>query len=128
MDIQSALDILNSHFKYQTETSKMEKWRILGDGNWKGDCEDYSLTLMWLISDSQTWKFWWGILSIKFLMWMVLAPSGETHAIVRIGGLYYDNIQKRGCTKEELIRKGYKFKYPMIAPYVFLKMLISKFA
>ena len=58
-------------------------------------------------------------------MWYVFTPSGEGHAIVKIDGIYYDNIQKRGVTKKHLKEKGYKFVFPMVFPYVFLKMLLS---
>ena len=125
MEIENALKLLNSKFLYTPDKHKyFDKWKILtGEETWKGDCEDYSLTLMWLLSDNNLFKFLWNILSFKFLMWHVNYNGG--HAVVKINGLYYDNIQKKGMDKETLNSLGYDFKFPMFFPFVFVKLLLS---
>lgn len=108
MKIEEALKLLNSKFIYKAETRRFgEVWQVLkGDGKWEGDCEDYSLTLVWLLSDQSWIKLLWNITTFKFLMWFVKAPSGEGHAVIKIGDLYYDNIQRRGVTKDALKKQG----------------------
>jgi predicted transglutaminase-like cysteine proteinase len=123
--IQTALQELNSKFVYQAD-GRVDIWRILhGEGPWKGDCEDYSLTLMWLLSDKSVIKFLWHILTFKYLMWYVIMSNGEGHAIVKIDGMYYDNVQKKATSAEELKQKGYRFIFPMIFPIVYFKLLFS---
>lgn len=131
MLISEALKILNSKFKYKIDQIKwLDHWRIMiGDGDvWYGDCEDYSLTLAWLVSDQSYAKFTWNLITFRFLLWYVNAPNGEGHAIIKIGDLYYDNIQRKGVTAEELTQKGYKFKLPVIFPIVFFKLFIGRLA
>lgn len=126
MTITEALKILNSKFVYKRDPRYLDVWTVMhGDGKWEGDCEDYSITLMWLLADRNILKFLWNILVFKQLMWFVKAPSGEGHAVVRINGMYYDNIQRKATTKEELERQGYKFVFPMIFPFVYLKLVFS---
>jgi predicted transglutaminase-like cysteine proteinase len=127
MEINEALKLLNSKFVYKKDRHKyFDEWTILhGDGKWEGDCEDYSLTLMWLLSDRNIFKFFWNITMFRFMMWFVAAPSGEGHYIVKIGELFYDNIQRKGRTREELIRQGYKFRFPMLFPMVYVKLMFS---
>ena len=127
MTIEEALKELNSKFVYKRDSVRwFDNWRVLyGDGKWEGDCEDYSLTLMWLLSDKSLAKFLWNILIMKHLMWFVKSPSGEGHAVVKIDGMYYDNIQKKSTTREELVKQGYKFVFPMIAPFAYIKLTLS---
>lgn len=127
MKIQEALSILNSKFVYKSDKKYFDKWKILtGEEKWEGDCEDYALTLMWLLSDRNILKFLWNIMTFEFLMWYVKLPSGEGHAIVKFKDLYYDNVQKKGVTFNYLKHiQGYKFKFPMLFPFVYFKLLIS---
>lgn len=124
---EETLKELNHKFIYKRDSKRwFDDWRILhGDGKWEGDCEDYSLTLMWMLSDRSVVKFLWNILIMKHLMWFVKSPNGEGRAIVKIDGMYYDNIQKKATTKEELLKQGYKFVFPMIAPFAYIKLLLS---
>jgi predicted transglutaminase-like cysteine proteinase len=128
MQIEEALDTLNSKFEYKSDTFRwLDHWRVMvNDGDvWHGDCEDYSLTLAWLVSDMSLVKFIWNLVTFRFLLWFVKSPGGEGHAIIKIDGLYYDNIQKKGCSKDQLKAKGYKFVFPLIFPAVALKFAIS---
>lgn len=131
MRVEEALKILNSKFEYKADKIRwLDQWRIMSnDGDkWLGDCEDYSLTLAWLVSDKNILKFIWNLITFKFLIWYVLSPNGEGHGIIKIGSLYYDNIQKKGVTKEVLRQKGYKFRLPLLFPTVFFKLLIGYLA
>lgn len=126
--LEQSLKILNSKFKYKKDTFRwFDHWRIMVDDGdeWHGDCEDYSLTLAWMVSGRSRTKFIWNLVTFRFLLWYVKSPSGESHAIIRIGDLYYDNIQKKGATKSEMEAKGYKFVYPFIFPAVALKFALS---
>ena len=128
MEIKDALKILNSKFKYKSDTFRwLDHWRVMvNDGDvWHSDCEDYSLTLAWLVSDRSLIKFIWNLVTFRFLLWFVKSPGGEGHAIIKIDGLYYDNIQKKGRSKDQLKAKGYKFVFPLIFPAVALKFAIS---
>jgi predicted transglutaminase-like cysteine proteinase len=128
MQLIEALNLLNSKFRYQHDTFKwFDQWNIIASEEklWYGDCEDYSLTLAWLISDRNIVKFIWKFFTFQFIMWFVKAPNGEGHAIIKIEKLYYDNIQKKGATKTELKEKGYKFVYPFVFPILVLKFVLS---
>ena len=122
--IDDAIQELNSKFQYEKD-GKIDVWRILyGDSPWRGDCEDYSLTLLWLLSDRNLFKFLLDILTFKYLMWYVVIKSnGEGHAIVKIDGSYYDNIHKGAIPVDKLQR--YSFKYPIIFPLVYIRLLFS---
>jgi predicted transglutaminase-like cysteine proteinase len=126
MNIKESLDIVNKKFKYKNDTKYFDNWKIIYDKNsesWEGDCEDYSLTVIWVYSNNSIFKFIYNLITFKFLLWYVKAPNGEGHIVTRYNNLYFDNIQQKLVTKSEL--KDYKFVYPMIFPLVFTKMIIS---
>lgn len=129
MKIEDALKELNKRFSYRRDPLRwFDNWKVIYDESepkWYGDCEDYSLTLMWMLSDRSFVKFLWNILIMKHLIWFVKTPDGDGHAVVRIDGVYYDNIQKKESTKEVLKSKGYKFIFPMIPPIVFIRLALS---
>jgi predicted transglutaminase-like cysteine proteinase len=128
MIAEQAIKTLNSKFKYKADPFRwFDHWRVMvNDGDvWYGDCEDYSLTLAWLVSDQSLIKFIWNLVTFRVLLWFVKSPNGEGHGIIKIDGLYYDNIQKKGCSKDQLKAKGYKFVFPLVFPIVALKFAIS---
>ena len=60
----------------------MEVWKVIDTSKaaWKGDCEDYALTVLWLISDRSVIKFLFNLLiNIKFSIWHVKTERGVGH-------------------------------------------------
>lgn len=122
------IKLLNSKFKYKYDSRWFDRWRILDISQEKveGDCEDYSLTFVYLASDQSLRKFWKNLLLRKFSLHYVKTPRGEGHIVCKHNGLYIDNIQKAFRTKDEYIEKGYKFLFPVPVFLVAAKMLIAQ--
>mgnify|MGYP000035298331 CR=1 FL=1 len=120
------LDDLNARFVYKGESSRIDNWRILkGDGRIEGDCEDYALTLIWLMEGRSLFRFWLAIFLFKYRIWHCASPRGVGHAIIFHDGKWIDNIQRRWVAAEPK-SLGYKLRYPMIPPLVVAKMLVAK--
>ena len=125
MDFQTAQRDLNNRFVYQADEG--EYWRILkGDGAIRGDCEDYSLTLIWLLEGRSLLRFWLALITFKYLIWHCTSPDGEGHAVMWVRGVgWTDNIQRRVVpNRKELRALGYRLRFPNIAPMVALKFLL----
>jgi len=124
---QAQID-LNGRFKY-TSDGKLDSWQILkSEGILKGDCEDYSLTLIWLSEGKSTMRFWLALLTFKYLIWYCKSPSGVGHACLWVRGRgWTDNIQRKVLKDYKAMNgKGYKLVFPYVVPIVLLKMLIGK--
>lgn len=115
---------LNGRFSYCEDAG--ESWRILGgDGPVSGDCEDYSLTLVWLYEGRSTLRFWWALITFKYVFWFCHLPSGVGHAVVwRRGHGWTDNIQRRLVSRRDLRAAGYRLRFPYLFPVVALKFLL----
>ncbi len=124
MDVSSVQSDLNRRFTYRSDRG--ENWQILkGPGSIRGDCEDYSLTLIWLLEGRSMRRFWWALITFKYVIWHCLSPRGAGHAICWIRGAgWTDNIQRRVVTRRDLKRAGYRLRYPYLAPLVALKFLL----
>lgn len=124
MDYLTAQRDLNSRFSYRPD--KGEYWRILkGWGPVKGDCEDYSLTLIWLLEGRSMLRFWIALITFKYLIWHCTSPGGDGHAVLWTRGVgWTDNIQRRVVpSRKELRALGYKLHFPNVFLLVALKFL-----
>jgi len=102
---------LNQVFIYTKE--RKDKWTILKKAPFEGDCEDYSLTILWHISGRMWKSFWWSQITGKAKLLICTLPNGVSHVVLQYDGMCIDNIQKRWVTKGYMISEGYKF-------YIFL--------
>ena len=113
-----SLKDLNARFIYTPDQG--ERWKILKNdsGPLKGDCEDYSLTLLWMLSGRSMLRFWLNILTCRYTFWYCTF-AGEGHVVMyRIGHGWIDNIQRRYVKK---LSGHYRLRYPLLAPAVPLK-------
>lgn len=116
---------LNARYTYRAEGG--ENWRILKDmGPIHGDCEDYSLTLIWLAEDQSMIRFWLALLTFKYVFWQCTSPGGGAHAVLWMRGIgWTDNIQRSVIpTRREMKAKGYKLHYPILLPVVVMKFVL----
>jgi hypothetical protein len=124
MDIQTAQADLNSRFTYSGDRTG-ENWSILrDDGPVQGDCEDYSLTLIWLSEGQSLIRFWWALITLKYMVWHCQSPGGVGHVIMWVRGHgWTDNIQRKIITKQQRKAKGYRLWFPYVAPLVLFKFI-----
>lgn len=131
---------LNARFAYRADTG--ESWRILKDvGQVWGDCEDYGLTLIWLLEggfdlianpENRTvlrecivmLRFWLALISCKYVLWQCQSPNGVGHVVLWCRGYgWTDNMMQRQMTRAELKRLGYRLQFPWPVPMVALKFI-----
>ena len=111
---------LNARFYYRADSG--ESWRILKDlGDVYGDCEDYSLTLIWMREGRSMWRFWWSLITFKYVLFYATVPSGGHVVVRRRGGEWTDNIVRSWVTK---LPSTHKIRFPILPPMVALKFLL----
>ena len=124
------LEELNKKFKYRKDRDQYgfrDAWYIMNHEPYHGDCEDYSLTLLFNLKDRK-WE--------KFLLSLLIRESkichckvrGRGHAVLKYKGRYIDNIQKKWCTKAYMENREYVFSSWLYIPYqVVIKLIIGFF-
>ena len=92
-----------------------------------GDCEDYALTLLWLISGKSMLKFWFNLITFKAQIRRVITKNGGGHAILRYGNMYADNWTLKFVEWERMEKLGHKPFFWLFTPLdVALKLGIAK--
>ena len=124
------LEELNSTWAYKYDIdqyAKREYWQIMKDHPYVGDCEDYALTLLYLISGKSMWKFWFYLITGKAQIRRVITKNGGGHAVLRFGNMWVDNWTKKFVSWEEMAKLGHKKYYWFYFPQdVALKLAMAK--
>jgi predicted transglutaminase-like cysteine proteinase len=115
-------------YKYDLEQYKTsEYWTIMKEHPYVGDCEDYALTLLYLISGKSMWKFWWNLITFKFQIRRVITKNGGGHAVLRYKNWYADNWSKKFVRWDKMEFFGHKKYYWFYSPLdVAVKLLMAK--
>ena len=122
MNKHDAALAVNKDFVYTSD--KGESWNILkpdSSGKLRGDCEDYSLTVLHRIAGGSSFKFWFYLLTFQAVVWHCVTAQKEQHAQLWFRGQWIDNINSTWSKKQQ---HSLRFPYPF--PLVAYRMLTSK--
>jgi len=106
----------NARWEYRLDKEQYgakDAWRIIRytnpKGKYVGDCEDYSLSILWRLTGQSDWKFWWSLITRESGICLV-GPSKwkVSHAVLRYKGEYVDNWTREFGPKSE-IEKNHTF-------------------
>ena len=121
----------NWKYRYDTDQYGMrDAWHIIHettDGKWVGDCEDYALTMLWLLKDKNPRAFWWSLITGEAKICLV-GPSKwkVTHAVLRYKDHYIDNWTKEFSPKSAIEDNGFTFHVFAALPHeVAIRMVIA---
>ena len=122
-----------SKFRYVTDKVKygfFETWSVMDTTKtvWEGDCEDYSLTVLWLMSDKKKKAFLFNILfHPDYRMHFVrYKATKEGHAVLHYKGKFCDNIQQKWFTKKDEEYTRYDWKWPIFGFIVCINLVLGK--
>lgn len=106
MNLKEACKYVADHFEYTPDPKG--QWRIMQGALMKGDCEDYSLTVLYLFYGSLL-KMIWAILKGEARINQVGA-AGDTskkgrHAVGSVGKFYFDNWTLQSYTLDRFKEK-----------------------
>jgi hypothetical protein len=122
-----ALNVVVKRFEYRSERG--DAWRIMntrGSGPLKGDCEDFSLTVLWLAYNRKLFPFLSAFLTGRAKMWFAISPYGDKHNVLELAGAYLDNIEQVWGSREYYKRLNYKFIRPHSFIIVLARLITGK--
>ena len=110
--MQDELVEVVGNFTYVSDSDqfgKREAWYIMKEKPYKGDCEDFALTILYNICNRKIFVMMMSILIGRSKICYTKSPRDGGHAVLRHRGLYTDNWQKEWMTKQDYLDKGYTF-------------------
>lgn len=125
----AAIDDLISGWSYEYD-ERLDNWEILAPGPggiYRGDCDDFACTALYLLVGESLVQFWLALLTRRAKIHFVRI-SDEGHAVLEFDGQYIDNIQREFCTREQLETWSfpYEFRFRCPLPFIALKMALGK--
>ena len=85
----------NERFRWMRDVG-LDSWRVLKprlNGWYFGDCDDYALTVLWIMAGHSKLRMALWLITFKAVFWQVKSPGGEQHIILWIRGKgWIDNI------------------------------------
>jgi len=132
MNKYEAVEKVNGLFVYEydkVQYNASDYWRVLDVDAEKdeGDCEDYALTVAWLLAGRSRIKFLWMLLTRKFRICYVTVNGGG-HAILHHEGLYVDNWKRKWTAREEYEKDYAQYKWTFkyfYNPFVVITKLVQ---
>lgn len=111
MDIKRAVSIVGRNFRYRADQEVSTKlngdpWMIMEqdeEGLYHGDCEDFSLTAIYLACDKSILKFLFNVLvTKKYKLYACKTDiTGENHCVGNLGDIWFDNFSKEAIEGRE---------------------------
>ena len=126
------LEEFNLAYSYKFDPKGRDKWQVLrpnADGIYRGDCEDYSLSVLFYIICKGSWlKFWWMLVTRQAKMCYVVTKNDDGHAVLKFGDQYIDNWTRQFVPLAEMKSIGHVFhKWQYLPIQVALKMIYGKY-
>ena len=126
------LSDFNNRYSYKFDPKGRDQWRVLKPNaldQYHGDCEDYSLSVLYYVICQESWlKFWWLLITFQAEL-CGCDTKGGGHVVLRYGDMYIDNWTKAWVELEDMQELGHKFWswYLTILPTtVAIKMVMAK--
>jgi len=127
------LQFFNDRYAYKYDVRNRDRWHVLkrdSVGMFRGDCEDYSLSILYYVICRGSWlRFWLYLITFRAQLCGCYTKNERGHAVLRYGGQYIDNWTKEWVSREHMEGLGHNFWpwYRAIIPTtVAIKMLIAK--
>lgn len=117
-DISAAVRDLRRRFTWRRDQGG-DRWRILTApaGALVGDCEDYALTLAWILAGRSRRGLWRDVILLRSVVWFCVTERGEGHAMLWRRGLGWSDNIYRGWSATPRHRR----RFPVVAPLLALK-------
>ena len=107
---------LNKNFTYTPDPDR-GFWKVMRKPPFRGDCEDYALTLLWLECGRKIWPFIEALLvKDARICHYTSKRDGGGHAGLMLDARFADNTTK---VWSEDTPRGYEFEYFYSVPKVF---------
>lgn len=118
-------------FVYREDRKHLwDQWFVMKEngGRYYGDCDDFTITGLWLLCDRSFWKFVWRVLvTHRYKIHRVRTASG-THVVAEVDGLWFDNWVGTMLPKDEFFKTtGHQYLKQYWSPYIASCLLVGLF-
>lgn len=119
------LDKFTNSFVWESD-GRLDSWQILTpdvDGKYHGDCDDFAITVSYILSGGSLLRMWWNLITRKHWVYWCRDPVGGAHIILYVRGKgWIDNWYPYWRDEPE----GHTSRYPIVVLWMVYKLLVDK--
>jgi len=104
------------------------RWRVLDEGDPRGDCEDFALTAAWIMARGSWLRFWLDQITGRSVVWVGRLSGGSFHAALCYRGVWIDNTVAEWqpeAPMRKLVPMWGPLLVPLIAPWWLKAVLLG---
>ena len=133
MQLVDAVSEVAGQFDYEADRLRLfDSWHVLTEqqGRYRGDCEDFALTVFWRLADGNIWKFLWNVLiTHQYRIYRVRDRNGDSHAVGCFRDQWFDNWTLATKDRDEFFsHTGHTLLHIYPGPLIALYLLIGLFS
>lgn len=122
MNLETLVKTIGEHFVYTKDESRLiDSWFVMRnrDGKFYGDCEDFSLTVFWYLSECKLSRFIFNLfISHKYQLIWCKTRNNELHFYGKIGNMCFDNWTLKALPEKEFLQQtGHRKIMRMFMPF-----------
>lgn len=122
--LSEASDIADFVARFRWTADTRDRWAVLSqpdhEGYFRGDCEDFALTTLWLMCGKSWLKLWLSVVMCRAVIWHC-RWDGEGHVALWVRGHgWIDNIHPWWSE-----HKKHRLSFPYVAPLLALVLLLK---
>ena len=108
-NIKECVDFVASKFEFKFDKKFfIDQWFVMKDkdGKFRGDCDDFTITVLWYYYGCSLLSFIWNVLvkhDCKIIR--VKTSTGEFHIIGSVDGLFFDNWSLKALPEEDFFNR-----------------------
>lgn len=122
---------LGNLFTYRADRKHLwDQWFVMKEngGRYYGDCDDFTVTGLWLLCGGSFWQFVWRVLLTHEYKIHRVQTAGGTHVVAQVGELWFDNWTGRMLPKEQFFKEtGHRYLKQYWSPYITSCLLVGLF-
>ena len=131
MNLEASIKYVSERFEYRADPKFFEYYTVMKDDNgvMRGDCDDFSVTVIWKVCGSNIWNFIWNVLILhRYRLYFSKAKNNAFHLVGKVGEKYFDNWTYRALDKEEFLKAtGHKLYFFIPSPLMIIYLILGLF-
>lgn len=132
-NLQNSVKAIADSFDYEPDRLRIfDSWQVLRsvNGRYRGDCEDFALTVFWHLSNKNVLRFLWNLLiSHRYSMYRVRDSNGESHVVACFQDQWFDNWTRKTLSRDDFFKSTqHELLHIYPGPFIALYLLIGLFS
>lgn len=132
--LRDSIQTVSVGFDYEADDLRIfDSWSVLTPdaGRYRGDCEDFVLTVFWHLSGRDLATFLWHVLiTHQYRLYRVRDTNGNSHVVGSYQDQWFDNWTLGASNRDQFVQQTghdilHMYPGPLIALYLLIGLVVN---